>query len=145
MNYINKFEEINVDINLIFKLINNVENYHKFLPWCSDSKVLSDVKNTMLAEIEISKNFINWKFKTENNYKKNKIIELRLKDGPFSHLEGYWKFELLNEHNTSVQLYLEYEFDNKLVELSIKPIFSGIMSSILDSFISEAFRLKNNG
>ena len=52
---------------------------------------------------------------------------------------------LLNEHNTSVQLYLEYEFDNKLVELSIKPIFSGIMSSILDSFISEAFRLKNNG
>ena len=63
----------------------------------------------------------------------------------YSHLEGYWKFELLNEHNTSVQLYLEYEFDNKLVELSIKPIFSGIMSSILDSFISEAFRLKNNG
>ena len=64
MNYINKFEEINVDINLIFKLINNVENYHKFLPWCSGSQVLTDVNDTMLAEIEISKNFINWKFKT---------------------------------------------------------------------------------
>lgn len=144
MNYINKFEEINVDVTLIFNLINNVENYHRFLPWCSGSKILSNIDNIMLAEIEISKNLINWKFKTENNYIKNKIIELKLNDGPFSHLQGYWKFQSLNEHNTSVQLYLEYEFDNKLVELSIKPIFSTIMSSILDSFISEAFRLKSN-
>ena len=144
MNYINKFEEINVDVTLIFNLINNVENYHRFLPWCSGSKILSNIDNIMLAEIEISKNLINWKFKTENNYIKNKIIELKLNDWPFSHLQGYWKFQSLNEHNTSVQLYLEYEFDNKLVELSIKPIFSTIMSSILDSFISEAFRLKSN-
>jgi ribosome-associated toxin RatA of RatAB toxin-antitoxin module len=111
MNYINKSEEINVDHELIFTLINNVGEYHKFLPWCSDSKIISDINSKMSAEIEISKNFISWKFSTDN-------------------------------YNTTVELYLEYKFDSRIIELSIKPIFSKIMSSILDSFISEAFKRK---
>ena len=143
MNYIKKKEEINVNINIIFQLINKVDDYHLFLPWCSDSRILSDNNKTMVAEIDISKNFVNWNFKTKNNYVVNKKINLDLVDGPFSHLSGFWKFEIIDEYNTVVELYLEYEFDSKIIEVSVKPIFSSIMSSILDSFISEAFRLKN--
>tara|TARA_Y100000996_G_scaffold415425_1_gene410106 strand:+ start:5176 stop:5616 length:441 start_codon:yes stop_codon:yes gene_type:complete len=144
MNYINKSENINVELVIIFDLINNVENYDKFLPWCTDSNILSDDGNVMIAEIAIDKNLVNWKFKTENSYKQNQIIELKLVEGPFNKLDGYWKFSKIDKHNTSVKLYLEYEFDNKIVELSIKPIFSSIMSSILDSFISEAFKIKSD-
>ena len=142
MNYINKSEEINVDHELIFALINNVGEYHKFLPWCSDSKIISDTNSKMSAEIEISKNFASWKFSTENTYDLNKKIDIKLIDGPFNHLEGYWKFKKIDDYNTIVELYLEYKFDSKIIELSIKPIFSKIMSSILDSFISEAFKRK---
>ena len=142
MDYINKSEEINVSHELIFSLINNVEDYHRFLPWCSDSKIISDDGNKMLAEIEISKNFINWKFSTENTYDLNKKINIKLIDGPFNHLDGYWEFKKIDNYNTTVDLYLEYKFDSRLIELSIKPIFSNIMSSILDSFISEAFKRK---
>lgn len=144
MNYVNKSEEINVDQKTIFDLINNVGSYQNFLPWCTSSSVLSKQNNFMTAEIEISKSFVNWKFTTENTFKVNKIIELKLVDGPFSHLEGYWKFDEIDEFNTKVSLYLEYKFDNKLIEMSIKPVFSNIMSSILDSFISEAFKLKSH-
>tara|TARA_B100001778_G_scaffold296344_1_gene269132 strand:+ start:1335 stop:1772 length:438 start_codon:yes stop_codon:yes gene_type:complete len=144
MNYINKSEEINVNKEMIFDLINNVDNYETFLPWCSSSSIISRRDNLIVAEIEISKSFVNWKFKTENTFEKNKVINLQLIDGPFSHLEGFWKFEEINKFNTSVTLYLEYKFDNKLIEMSLKPVFSNIMSSILDSFISEAFRLKSN-
>ena len=142
MDYINKSEEINVSHELIFSLINNVEDYHTFLPWCSDSKIISDNGVKMLAEIEISKNFINWKFSTENTYDLNKKINIKLIDGPFNHLDGYWEFKKIDNYNTIVDLYLEYKFDSRLIELSIKPIFSNIMSSILDSFISEAFKRK---
>ena len=121
MNYINKSENINVELVIIFDLINNVENYDKFLPWCTDSNILSDDGNVMIAEIAIDKNLVNWKFKTENSYKQNQIIELKLVEGPFNKLDGYWKFSKIDKHNTSVKLYLEYEFDNKIVELSIKP------------------------
>ena len=142
MNYINKSEEINVDHELIFTLINNVGEYHKFLPWCSDSKIISDINSKMSAEIEISKNFVSWKFSTENTYDPNKRIDIKLIDGPFNHLEGYWEFKKVDNYNTIVELYLEYKFDSRIIELSIKPIFSKIMSSILDSFISEAFKRK---
>ena len=142
MNYINKSEEINVDNELIFTLINNVGEYHKFLPWCSGSKIISDINSKMSAEIEISKNFISWKFSTENTYDPNKRIDIKLIDGPFNHLEGYWEFKKVDNYNTTVELYLEYKFDSRIIELSIKPIFSKIMSSILDSFISEAFKRK---
>ena len=142
MNYINKSEEINVDHELIFTLINNVGEYHKFLPWCSDSKIISDINSKMSAEIEISKNFVSWKFSTENTYDPNKRIDIKLINGPFNHLEGYWEFKKVDNYNTIVELYLEYKFDSRIIELSIKPIFSKIMSSILDSFISEAFKRK---
>ena len=142
MNYINKSEEINVSHELIFALINNVGDYHKFLPWCSDSKIISDVNSKMSAEIEISKSLASWKFSTENTYDPNKRIDIKLINGPFNHLEGYWEFKKVDNYNTTVELYLEYKFDSRIIELSIKPIFSKIMSSILDSFISEAFKRK---
>tara|TARA_B100000614_G_scaffold253880_1_gene268371 strand:+ start:2497 stop:2943 length:447 start_codon:yes stop_codon:yes gene_type:complete len=143
MNVVNQSEDINVDVSLIFDLINNVDRYSSFLPWCSNSSILSNSSSEMTAEIEIAGKPITWKFKTKNNYKINEIIKIKLVDGPFKNLEGYWKFNSIDDHNTSVSLYLEYEFNSKIIELSLKPIFTGIMSSILDSFISEAFRLKN--
>tara|TARA_B100000941_G_scaffold158728_1_gene112796 strand:+ start:231 stop:677 length:447 start_codon:yes stop_codon:yes gene_type:complete len=143
MNIINQSEDINVDVTLIFELINNVDKYSDFLPWCSNSIILDNSSSEMTAEIEITGKPIKWAFKTKNTYKKNKIINIQLVDGPFKNLEGYWKFNIIDKHNTNVSLFLEYEFDSKIIELSLKPIFSSIMSSILDSFISEAFRLKN--
>ena len=143
MNVVNQSEDINVNVSLIFDLINNVDRYSSFLPWCSNSSILSNSSSEMTAEIEIAGKPITWKFKTKNNYKINEIIKIKLVDGPFKNLEGYWKFNSIDDHNTSVSLYLEYEFNSKIIELSLKPIFTGIMSSILDSFISEAFRLKN--
>ena len=143
MNVVNQSEDINVDVSLIFKLINNVDRYSEFLPWCSDSIILNDSASEMTAEIEITGKPIKWKFKTKNKYQENEIIKIKLVDGPFKNLEGYWKFHQIDQYNTNVSLFLEYEFSSKIIELSLKPIFSSIMSSILDSFISEAFRLKN--
>ena len=143
MNYIDKSEDINVDISTIFTLINNVDGYKSFLPWCKNSTIISNIDNIIIGEIEISKNLINWKFKTSNSYIKDKTIKLELVDGPFSHLNGEWNFKKKDNFNTQVSLYLEYQFDNRVIEMSLKPIFSSIMNSILDSFISEAFRIKN--
>ena len=143
MNYIDKSEDINVDVSTIFTLINNVDGYKDFLPWCKNSIIVSDIDNIMIGEIEISKNLIYWRFKTSNSYIKDKIIKLELVDWPFSHLNGKWSFKKKDNFNTHVSLYLEYQFDNRVIEMSLKPIFSSIMNSILDSFISEAFRIKN--
>tara|TARA_B100000686_G_scaffold110013_1_gene117162 strand:+ start:912 stop:1349 length:438 start_codon:yes stop_codon:yes gene_type:complete len=142
MDCIKKNESINIDIQTIFTLINQVDKYSDFLPWCSNSKVISDKNNIMVGKISVSKNFVNWTFTTENHYIKNKKIYLTLIDGPFKNLNGEWNFLKIDNNNTQVSFILEYEFSNKIIELSIKPVFTSIMSSILDSFISEAFKVK---
>jgi len=143
MNYIKKRESINIEVQTIFNLINQVDKYSDFLPWCKNSKIISDTNNVMIGVITVSKNFADWTFTTKNNYIKNKKINLRLVDGPFSHLNGCWNFSEIDKNNTLIDFNLEYEFSNKMIELTLKPVFSSIMLSILDSFISEAFKIKN--
>ena len=143
MNYIKKKESINTDVRTIFNLINQIDKYSDFLPWCKKSKIISDTNNAMIGVITVSKNFADWTFTTKNNYIINKKINLRLVDGPFSHLSGCWNFSEIDKNNTLINFNLEYEFSNKIIELTLKPVFSSIMLSILDSFISEAFKIKN--
>ena len=143
MDYIKKEESINIDIETIFALVNQVDKYSDFLPWCNGSKIISNKNNIIIGEISVSKNFVKWTFTTENHYIDNEKIQLKLLDGPFKSLNGLWSFSKVNQNTTIVNFVLEYEFSNKIIELSIKPVFTSIMTSILDSFISEAFRMKH--
>ena len=67
---------------------------------------------------------------------------MELVDGPFDSLDGQWLFSPIDEHNTKVSLEISYKFKSSIIELSIEPIFTSIMNSILESFIQEAFKLK---
>ena len=142
MKNIHKEEEINIDIETIFNLINDIESYPNYLPWCTKSEVREESANIMIGRIFISKSFINWNFSTKNTIKKNESISLELVDGPFDSLNGKWLFSSINQFNTRVSLDIEYKFKSSIIELSIAPIFSSIMNSILKSFVQEAFKSK---
>ncbi len=142
MNKIYKEENINVNLPIIFNLINDVENYPSFLPWCINTEVNRETSDRMVGKIYISKNFIKWDFTTKNKIVEEKSIELSLVDGPFKNLDGKWSFTKIDENNTRVSLEINYEFKNSLIEISIEPIFTSIMNSILQSFIDQAFRIK---
>jgi ribosome-associated toxin RatA of RatAB toxin-antitoxin module len=145
MQKIYKEEEINVSMPIIFNLINNIEEYPKFLPWCKKTEVTKEAKNSQIGKIFISKSFINWSFSTKNIIDRNKSISLSLIDGPFDKLDGRWNFKKIDDNNTFVSLEINYKFKNSLIELSIEPIFATIMNSILESFIDQAFKIKYNG
>ena len=144
MKKIYKKEEINVDVQTIFNLINNVENYPSFLPWCTKTEVTKESENINIGKIFISKSFIKWNFSTKNIIDINKSISLSLIDGPFDELNGQWSFKSLDKNNTLVTLEIDYKFKNSLIEISIEPIFYSIMNSILKSFIDQAFKIKYN-
>ena len=99
MKKIHKEEEINVDVGTIFNLINDVENYPSFLPWCTKTEVRNESENIKVGKIFISKSFIKWNFSTKNLIDVNKSIALSLVDGPFDELDGIWTFESLDKNN----------------------------------------------
>lgn len=123
----------------MYRLVNNVDDYKKFLPWCASSKIKTESETEMLASVEIAKGILNKTFTTHNRLEKDHRIELELVDGPFKTLVGFWQFDALKTDNACrVNLDLEFEFDSAMMSLAAKPIFTQIANSLVDSFCKRA-------
>ena len=123
----------------MYQLVNDVASYASFLPWCRSSEVKSESKTEMIASVEIAKGVLNKTFTTHNQLYKNHRIELQLVDGPFKKLNGFWQFDALKTENACrVNLELEFQFDNAMMSIAAKPIFTQIANSLVDSFCKRA-------
>lgn len=123
----------------MFALVDDIESYPRFLPWCRSTKVLSRDEDEVYATIELARGALHKSFTTHNRMQKNKIIEMRLVEGPFHHLEGFWRFDPIGaSEGCRVSLAMEFEFSNRLIGLALGPIFSEIVSTLVDSFCQRA-------
>jgi ribosome-associated toxin RatA of RatAB toxin-antitoxin module len=125
----------------MFVLVNDIDTYAEFLPWCRSSTVLSRGEDEVRATIEIAHGSLRKSFTTRNRLQMNKMIEMRLEEGPFRHLEGFWRFDVLGEQACKVSLDLDFEFSNKLVGLAMGPVFSQIANSLVDAFSKRAVQV----
>lgn len=122
----------------MYDLVDNIEAYPRFLPWCKSATVLSRSDDEVRANLELSRGGINKSFTTCNRMQRNKIIEMRLVEGPFNHLEGFWRFEYLGDLACKVSLDLEFEFSSRLLSLTVGPVFNQIAGTLVDSFCQRA-------
>ena len=126
----------------MYQLVNNVADYASFLPWCRSSQVKSETETEMIATVEIAKGVLNKTFTTKNQLQTGQRIDLQLVDGPFKKLTGYWQFDALKTENAcKVNLDLEFEFDNAMMSIAAKPIFTQIANSLVDSFCKRAVEI----
>ncbi len=122
----------------MYLLVDDIERYDQFLPWCSGTEVISRDEDEVRATINISKAGFNKRFSTCNRMQRNKMIEIRLLEGPFKHLEGYWRFDALAEDACKVTLDLQFEFSSKIVGMTFGPVFGQIAGSLMDAFMNRA-------
>ncbi|HHH43175.1 MAG TPA: type II toxin-antitoxin system RatA family toxin [Gammaproteobacteria bacterium] len=122
----------------MFALVDDIETYPEFLPWCSGARVLSRTDDEVRATIELSKGGVEKAFTTCNRNQKDKMIEMRLVEGPFKHLEGFWRFDALGDQGCKVSFDVEFEFASRMLDLVVGPVFSQIANSLVDSFHKRA-------
>ncbi len=122
----------------MYKLVEDVDAYQDFLPWCGHSEMLSHEGNVVVGTVTIAKGGVNKSFTTENHLQENEFIEVKLVDGPFKKLDGFWRFEALKEDACKVSLELEYEFSSKILGLVVGPVFNQVANTMVDSFIKQA-------
>ncbi len=122
----------------MYALVNDIDAYPQFLPWCRATRVDSRTDDEVRAAIEIAKGGVEKWFSTRNRLQPDKMIEIRLIDGPFKRLEGYWHFQALAEQACKVTLNMEFEFGNPLLRLAVGPVFSQITGSLVDAFTKRA-------
>lgn len=124
---------------MMFDLVDRVEDYPRFLPWCGDTEVHVRDEDWTVASIGIDYLGLKSGFTTENR-KQPGLITMELKDGPFRSLTGAWRFTALMEDACKVEFELDYEFSSKTLETLIGPVFNKIAGTFVDAFVKEAER-----
>ena len=125
----------------MISLVDDVEHYPEFLPWCAGATVVRTYTTTMLATLRIEYRGIKQSFTTENIRDGNAEIRMRLPDealGTFSKLDGLWQFRALSPTACKVSLTLDYRFANALLETAVGPVFGVIANTMIESFIARA-------
>ena len=122
----------------MFNLVDDVENYPHFLPWCTDVVVHERSETTLVATLNINFHGMHQSFTTENTKTAPGLMKMKLVSGPFKHLDGTWVFTPLREDACKVEFDLHYEFSSKILEHLIGPVFNKIANTFVDSFCSRA-------
>lgn len=122
----------------MFDLVDGVELYPQFLPWCGGTDVKWRDEASTVATVMIDYHRIKQSFTTENAKQIPSLIEMKLQDGPFRHLDGCWRFIALNESACKVEFKLHYEFSSKLLESLVGPVFNHITNNFVDAFVERA-------
>ncbi|GJL80820.1 MAG: ubiquinone-binding protein [marine bacterium B5-7] len=125
----------------MFSLVDDVEQYPEFLPWCGGSAVLSRDDHSLMARVDIDFKGLRKSFVTENRNTPDELIEIRLKEGPFKSLEGKWHFYTLGPAATRVSLDIDFEFSSVMIDRMLGSVFKHIAGSMVDSFVKRAERL----
>lgn len=129
----------------MYALVDRVEDYPVFLPWCGDARVEQRDSALTRASILIDYHGIKQRFQTENRTDPPHSIEIKLVSGPFRTLDGTWRFQALAAEACRVDLRLHYEFSSKVLEVLVGPVFNGIASSFIDAFVKRAEQLYGAG
>lgn len=122
----------------MFALVDRVEDYPQFLPWCGGVDVKQREDGRLVASIMINYHGIRQSFTTENTTVRPVSMTMRFLAGPFKELHGTWVFKPLREDACKIEFDMQYEFSNRLIESIIGPVFNMIATSFVDSFSKRA-------
>lgn len=122
----------------MFELVDRVEEYPKFLPWCGGMQVFARSEAHTSARIDINYHGLRAHFATTNAKEFPRSMDISLDDGPFKHMDGGWRFTPLGESACKVEFRLHYEFSSKLLEKALGPVFHHIVNTLVDSFVKRA-------
>ncbi|MCO5108782.1 MAG: type II toxin-antitoxin system RatA family toxin [Burkholderiaceae bacterium] len=122
----------------MFELVERIEDYPGFLPWCGGTEVDRGGDAGVLATVVIDYRGIRQRFTTLNVNRPHEAISMRLRDGPFARLEGEWRFLALREDACKVEFALDYAFARGLLGRALAPVFDQIARSFVDAFVRRA-------
>ena len=122
----------------MFALVDQVEDYPVFLPWCGGTEVKRRDDLITVATIHIDYMGVKQSFTTENSKQAPTEMNLTLQDGPFSHLQGHWRFLALGDTACKIEFALSYTFSSRMLETLLAPVFNHITNTFVDAFVSRA-------
>lgn len=125
----------------MYELVDGVEEYAQFLPWCAGTELHFRDEVITEATLKIGYMSIRQEFTTVNSKRYPEEMLLRLKSGPFRSLEGFWRFRPLGEAACKIEFMLQYDFSSSLLERAFGPVFGHIAGTLVDAFVERAEKI----
>ncbi len=117
-----------------FEVVDQIDAYSEFLPWCAESRVLQRTESEVIATLVLAKSGIRQSFTTKNQLMRPNVIGLSLVDGPFQQLEGGWVFDALGDAGCKISLEMRFEFSSKLMDQTFGRVFGVAADRMVDAF-----------
>ena len=126
----------------MYDIVNEVERYPEFLPWCEQAQVHTRTDESLRATLVLAKGPVRQRLMTTNKMVPGQSISLSLADGPFRYLHGQWMFTAVNlpenQGGSKIELHLDFEFRNRLLDKTFGRVFTPISNSLVDAFCQRA-------
>jgi len=131
------------------ELVNGVERYPEFLPWCDSAQVLERHDDGVTARLGLHYMGVRHAFTTRNVHHADgdqRSVAVQLVDGPFSQLDGTWLFRPLARPGgegsepgaCKIEFDLRYAFASVALEAVVSPVFDRVANTFVDSFVRRA-------
>ncbi|RYF81279.1 MAG: type II toxin-antitoxin system RatA family toxin [Comamonadaceae bacterium] len=127
----------------MYALVTDVAKYPEFLPWCDRARVIEEDASGMTAEVGLAFGGVRQSFTTRNTHVPGREVHMKLVKGPFSQLDGVWKFTPVGEEGAEasacrVELSLQYGFDNFALQALVGPVFDKVAASLVEAFVKRS-------
>lgn len=121
----------------MYALVDDIESYPRFLPWCSAAKVEERTPAGARATLTVGMRGLRQSLTTQNDLRPGEAIDMRLVKGPFRRFAAAWRFKPLSAEACSVEFSLEYEMAGPLARM-LEPLFDHIADTMVDAFTRRA-------
>jgi ribosome-associated toxin RatA of RatAB toxin-antitoxin module len=125
----------------MYQLVNDVERYPEFLPWCHLTKILEKMPSGIIASIEVAGKGIHKSFTTRNTMDPYKFIKMELIEGPFKEFTAAWHFEALENSTCKVSLDMKFEFSSKIMAMLLSKFLNRALEHMIEAFSKRAQEL----
>ena len=122
----------------MFDLIEAVEHYPAFLPWCAGATVLARDESVVIANVRVDYHGLRLAFTTRNPKRRPEAMAITLEQGPFRRFEGNWRLTPLAASACKIEFALWYEFDGAIARTLAGPVFARIADTMIDAFVARA-------
>jgi ribosome-associated toxin RatA of RatAB toxin-antitoxin module len=144
MKHVKKSVLLSYSAHEMVTLVTAIEDYPRFLPWCARAEVLDRTDGVVTARLHLAYAGVRHTFTTRNQQTGDQSVVLSLVDGPFSVLDGAWRFMPLGAAGSGevrgckVEFELRYAFSSAALEAVISPVFDRIANTFVDAFVKRA-------
>ena len=143
MKQVRRSALVAVSREVMFGIVNDVERYPQFVPWCWKADVRSRTAEEVVATLYIRKGLLRTHFTTRNTLAPPGCVKLSLVEGSFRRFGGQWSFDEIADPDGKpvgcrVSLELNFELSGALGGTLLEGVFEHAAVALMDAFVARA-------